>query len=276
MTMERIAVYGKGGVGKSVIATSLSAHYGMSGKSVLHVGCDPKHDSAIRLLDPGAPEIRTVLDVLGSAPHAEATNEILSTGRHGIHVCEAGGPAPGLGCGGRGVARTIEYLDEAEFLSSGGYDVVVFDVLGDVVCGGFAAPLRAGFAQKLVIVVSEEPMAVFAANNIARAVLSYHRNGVVLAGLVVNLRSASSSWAHLERFASAIGTGILGVVPRETQIMDAEREQKTIVEFAPDAEVSRSLTSIADRLERMSTKDVPLPTPMQDGELFEFMRSWDT
>ncbi|MDF1564790.1 MAG: AAA family ATPase [Deltaproteobacteria bacterium] len=272
--MERIAIYGKGGVGKSVVATSLSAHFGMSGKRVLHVGCDPKHDSAIRLLEPEAGDVRTILDVLGNNPHAEATTEILNIGRHGIHACEAGGPPAGLGCGGRGVARTIEYLDEVEFLEEGNYDVVIFDVLGDVVCGGFAAPLRSGFAEKVAIVVSEEPMAIFAANNIARAVVSYHRNGVVLAGLIVNLRGKDVDYSHIEHFAKEINTKILGVVQRDERIMQAEREQKTIVEFAPDSASAEGLTALAGVLQTIDVSDTPLPTPMEDGVLYEFMRTW--
>ena len=273
--MERIAIYGKGGVGKSVFATSMSAHYAMAGKKVLHVGCDPKHDSAMRLLDSQS-EVRTILDVLGDNPHSEITNEILNLGRHGIHACEAGGPPAGLGCGGRGVARTIEYLDETDFLHSGGYDVVVFDVLGDVVCGGFAAPLRRGFAEKLVIVVSEEPMAVFAANNIARAVLAYERNGVVLAGLVVNLRGGNVDLAPLDGFAERIGTRVLGVIEREVLIMEAEQQQKTIVEYAPESNAARAMAEVADLVLDLRPENVKSPTPMEDNGLLEFLRGWGT
>jgi len=271
--MERIAIYGKGGVGKSVVATNLSVCYATSGKRVLHVGCDPKHDSAIRLLD-GTSHVRTVLDVLKDDPHAEITNEILNIGRHGIHACEAGGPPAGLGCGGRGVARTIEYLDETQFLDSGNYEVVVFDVLGDVVCGGFAAPLRAGFAEKVVIVASEEPMAIFAANNIARAVVAYQRNGVVLAGLVANLRGQNVDVAPIERFAEHLGTRVLAVVERDPLIITAEQHQRTILEYAPDSNAARAMKDLGAALVDLRTKDVPPPTPMTDEALFDFLRTW--
>ena len=275
MGTEKIAIYGKGGIGKSVIATALSAHYGMSGQRVLHVGCDPKHDSAVRLLEAGAGPVRTILEVLGNNAFAEATQEILNVGRYGIHACEAGGPPAGMGCGGRGVARTIEYLDETEFLVSGNYDVVLFDVLGDVVCGGFAAPLRDGFAQKLVIVVSEEPMAVFAANNIARAVISYQRNGVVLAGLVVNLRGKDVDWSHLRKFADALGTRILGVIERSPAIMEAERKMQTIVEYAPESNAAKSIVELARKLVELPVAEIPPPKPMTDEVLYEFMRTWE-
>lgn len=271
--MEKIAIYGKGGVGKSVVATGLSAHYGMSGKRVLHVGCDPKHDSAVRLLDDRRP-VKTVLEVLGNRPDAETTREILNLGRHGIHACEAGGPPAGLGCGGRGVARTIEYLDEAGFLQSEDYDVAMFDVLGDVVCGGFAAPLRDGFAEKVVIVASEEPMALFAANNISRAVVSYSRNGVVLAGIVANLRTRDARREHIEKFAEKIGTRVLTVIERDPRVMEAEQSQLTIVEHAPDCNSAKAITHLGDRLLEIEKASLQPPRPMADEEFFDFMRTW--
>jgi len=268
---ERIAVYGKGGIGKSVVATTLSAAYAMAGKRVLHVGCDPKHDSAVRLLD-GYRDVRTVLDVLGEDPSA-ATADVLNRGRHGIDCCEAGGPPAGLGCGGRGVARTIEHLDELGLLRSGDYDVAMFDVLGDVVCGGFAAPLRDGFAQKVVIVASEEPMALYAANNIARAVQAYRRNGVGLAGIVLNLRGSDSDRQLVERFCETLGTTILATIMRDQQIIDAERIGRTIVEHAPESESARALQLLAESLLQIDASVLPQPRPMADNDFFEFMRT---
>ncbi len=269
--MDRIAIYGKGGVGKSVVATSLSAHYARQGKRVLHVGCDPKHDSAVRLID-GDRAIVTVLDALANNPNITSTEAILHTGRHGIHCCEAGGPEPGVGCGGRGVARTLEFLDEMEVITDGGYDVVVFDVLGDVVCGGFAAPLRQGFAEKVLIVLSEEPMALFAANNISKAIHTYHANGVVLAGLVANLRTEGVDRDFLERFASRLGTQVLAYIPRDPLIIAAERERKTVVEFAPDSQSAKAFASLAERILSIDKGTLSLPKPLNDQAFFEFIR----
>jgi len=270
--METIAVYGKGGVGKSVVATSLSAHFAISGKRVLHVGCDPKHDSAQRLLETSA-NIRTVMEILRDDPESAGSADLLTRGRYGIDCCEAGGPAPGVGCGGRGVARMIETLDEMQLLQSGRYDVALFDVLGDVVCGGFAAPLRDGFAKKVIIVVSEEPMAIFAANNIARAIEIYRNNGVCLAGLVVNLRSKDADIEPLRRFAARINTTVLAVVERDLRIMAAERQQRTIVEFAPESPAAQAFRVLGTALEAIHSEQMPLPTPMSDEELFEFLRA---
>ncbi len=269
--VDKIAVYGKGGIGKSVVATGLSACYAMEGLRVLHVGCDPKADSAMRLVDEGQ-EVRTVLEVVGRNSATVAATDLLTRGRMGIDCCESGGPKPGLGCGGRGVARTLELMDEIDLFESGGYDVVVFDVLGDVVCGGFAAPLRRRFAEKIVVVTSEEPMAMFAANNVSRAVEVYAKNGVALAGLVANLRSEDTDRSNLERFASAMGTRILTYLPRDPRIQSAEVAHRTVVEVAPEAESSRALRDLAEKVRSCSVEALPPPTPMADEALFELLK----
>lgn len=270
---ERIAIYGKGGIGKSVVATSLSASYAKKGMSVLHIGCDPKHDSAVRLMDGGA-SIKTVLEVLGEDPSTLSTHKIIHVGRMGIHCCESGGPKPGLGCGGRGVARTLEFLEEMEVMESGGYDVVMFDVLGDVVCGGFAAPLRQGFAEKVVIVLSEEPMALYAANNISKAISVYHDNGVVLAGMVVNLRGSDYNEKMLEEFAARLSSRILTYIPRDPLIIEAERKRHTVVEYAPQERSAMVFHSLAEEIAAIRSEEVGLPTPMEDEAFYEFIEKW--
>lgn len=269
--MEKIAIYGKGGVGKSVVATSLSAYFGRQGKKVLHVGCDPKHDSAIRLIEGDKP-VLTVLDALSSNPNIASTESIIHRGRYEIDCCEAGGPAPGLGCGGRGVARTLEFLEEMDVFASGDYDTIVFDVLGDVVCGGFAAPLRQGFAEKVLIVISEESMALYAANNISKAITVYHPNGVVLGGFVASLKSPDADRAMLERFASALNTRILAFIPRDPLISHAERDHKTVFEHAPDSDSARAFETLAQTVIALDPRSLPLPTPLEDEAFFKFVR----
>lgn len=270
--MQRIAIYGKGGVGKSVVATSLSAYYALQNKSVLHVGCDPKCDSAVRLLD-GQGRIPTVLEELAKNPNLASAHSILHTGRHGILCCESGGPEPGVGCGGRGVAKTLEFMDEMEVISGGEHDAVVFDVLGDVVCGGFAAPLRRGFAQKILIVVSEEPMALFAANNISKAVNTYRRNGVFLGGFVANLKSGDADRAMIERFAEALSTRVLAFIPRDTLVQSAERQRLTVIETAPEESTAAvALAALAEEVLTITPDGLPLPTPLGDEEFFEFIK----
>jgi nitrogenase iron protein NifH len=269
----KVAVYGKGGVGKSVVATGLSACWAQRGRSVLHVGCDPKTDSAVRLMEPG-PKPRTVLEVLGDDPTALSAERILNRGRLGIMCCEAGGPKPGLGCGGRGVARTLEVLEEAEIIETGGYQAVVFDVLGDVVCGGFAAPLRKGFAERVVIVTSEEPMAMYAANNISRAMEVYQPNGVVLAGLVVNLRGSEDQAEMFQAFAERLSTRVLATIPRDPAILAGERKRLTVIEASPDAPAAAALGALADTLEGLSPAEIALPTPMEDEDFYSFVEQW--
>ncbi len=270
--MERIAIYGKGGVGKSVVATSLSACYARAGHRVLHVGCDPKHDSAVRLVD-GKGSIPTVLDVLADDPNVTSTDRILHEGRYGIQCCEAGGPEPGVGCGGRGVARTLEFLEEMNVLDPDRYDTVLFDVLGDVVCGGFAAPLRQGFARKVIIVVSEEPMALFAANNISKAIHVYQPNGLALAGFVASLKSPDADRAMIERFAATLSTRVLAFIPRDPLILAAERERRTVVEFAPESASALAFVRLSETVLGIDPDAVPLPTPLSDDAFFEFIRS---
>jgi nitrogenase iron protein NifH len=271
--MLRIAIYGKGGVGKSVVATNLSALLAQAGKAVLHVGCDPKHDSAVRLLQDGA-RLRTVLEVLGDSATVASQEAIVQVGRLGIHCCESGGPQPGLGCGGRGVARMLEYMDEAELLEAGHYDAVIFDVLGDVVCGGFAAPLRLGFADQVVIVTSEEPMALYAANNIARAVVAYHGNGVTLAGLVANLRGGDTLPEKLDEFAAHLSTRILATIPRDPKILESERRRRTVVEHTPESPSSVAFHGLLQAIQGLRPARSPLPTPMPDEDFYRFIDSW--
>lgn len=271
---ERIAIYGKGGIGKSVVATSLSACLAMKGRRVLHIGCDPKSDSAVRLMD-RSKKVSTVLEVLGDDASAVSTEHIVHEGRLGIHCCEAGGPPPGLGCGGRGVARTLEFIEDMEVIDSGNYDAVIFDVLGDVVCGGFAAPLRLGFAEKVFIVLSEEPMAMYAANNISRAVEIYQSNGVVLGGLIVNVRDNSAvDMEMLEAFAARLSTRIIGQIPRDPMVMYAERKRLTVVEHAPEAPASQAFGKLADDIVALNGADSRMPTPMEDDEFYKYLEEW--
>lgn len=271
---QLIAVYGKGGIGKSVVATSLSACYAMRDMKVLHIGCDPKVDSAIRLVN-SRDELRTVLDVLGDKQTQVAAQSVIAVGRLGIHCCESGGPPPGLGCGGRGVARTLEFLEDMEVIEEGEYDVVIFDVLGDVVCGGFAAPLRQGFGDKVVIVLSEEPMAVYAANNISRAVRAYEDNGIALAGLVGNLKESSQENMNaLERFAGRLSSQMLGFIPRDGAVIAAERRRRTVVEYAPDSPASVAFNELADKLLAIDKATLDAPSPLGEDEFYEFLESW--
>lgn len=259
--MERIAFYGKGGIGKSTIAAGVSLAMAKQGLRVLHVGCDPKHDSTLTLLDGGP--CTTVIEQLFSQPTGSLRPEhLIMRGKQGIDCIEAGGPESGVGCGGRAISRMFEVLEELGLFSPGRYDAVVFDVLGDVVCGGFAAPLRAGISPKTVIVASEEMMAGYAANNISKAVLHYLQNGVSLAGLVVNLRDNKADRGPIERLAEALSSRILAVIPRTPQIQQAELTGRTILEAGPNTRAARSIRALAAELLAMDPTACEAPTPL--------------
>jgi nitrogenase iron protein NifH len=275
--MERIAIFGKGGIGKSTIAVGLSSAYALEGRKVLHVGCDPKHDSTMGLLQ--GELIETFMDKMirssgGRGQRKFAARELYTRGILGVDCVEAGGPEAGVGCAGRGISLMLETFEETRLLEDGRYDVCLFDVLGDVVCGGFAAPLRKGFAEKILIVVSEELMSLYAANNIAKAVRNYASNGVRLAGLAANIRTRGAATARLEVFARALNTRILEFFPRDAAVVEAEfAGSGTVVQNRPDCGFSRGAKSLARKLLEIAAKDCPLPTPLDDERFYRLWRN---
>jgi len=274
--MERIVALGKVGIGKSTVSANLAAAYALADQRVLLVGCDPKHDVTRSI----APGIEPFMDQVlrrrqeGSIPRFSA-DELCTRGRLGIDCVEAGGPEPGVGCAGRGISLMLETFESSGLLDGDAYDVCLFDVLGDVVCGGFAAPLRQGFGEKVLVVVSEELMSLYAANNIARAVRAYADNGVVLAGLVANLHGEPGSHELVARFAAALGTRVLVHLPRDPAVREAEMTSNTTaVELHPDAPFSLALRELADRLGELATDGTAPPTPLPDSAFFSGEPDW--
>jgi nitrogenase iron protein NifH len=264
--MQRIAFYGKGGIGKSTVAAGVSLALAQAGRRVLHVGCDPKHDSTLVLVPDG--KIRTVIDEIFARRAGELRPEhLIMSGKEGIDCIESGGPQAGLGCGGRAVSRMFEIFDEIGVMNEDRYDVAVFDVLGDVVCGGFAAPLRSSFAPKVAIVLSEEMAAVYAGNNIARGVHHYLDNGVCLAGLVVNKRNNAADVEPIERFARRLNTRILTVVRRDPKVGEAELAGQSILEFAPRSKAASAIRGLAEDLWELDPAACAPPDPMELAEL---------
>ena len=224
-----LAVYGKGGIGKSTVSANLSAALAMAGQKVLQIGCDPKHDST-RLLMHGE-LIPTVLDYLRTVPAAEAdVAAVLRSGVCGIGCIEAGGPQPGVGCAGRGIITAFEFLEKHRVKDP--YDLVLYDVLGDVVCGGFAVPVRREYADAIFLVTSGEYMAIYAANNILRGIRNFdgetHRR---VAGIIFNRRNLTDEAGRVRRFAQAVGLPIVAELPRSPGFAHAEEERKPLMEL---------------------------------------------
>ncbi|MCX5795631.1 MAG: nitrogenase iron protein [Elusimicrobia bacterium] len=264
--MERIALFGKGGGGKSTIATNLSYLYAKSGLRVFHVGCDPKRDSTLRLL--GRRARTSVADVAFPGDPRQA----IERSADGIDCVETGGPVPGVGCAGRGIIMAMEHFERLRLLEEDRYDVAVFDVLGDLVCGGFAAPLRNGFVRKVAVVLSDEPMSLFAANNLARMVCTYAGSGAVLAGLIGNCRyDAEAAQGVLESFAERLGTSLLANFGAEPLVRSAERANQTVSQFAPKSKVSAEFARLAERLRGLDPAALPLPKPLDDAALDRFL-----
>ena len=246
--MRKIAIYGKGGIGKSTVASTLTACLADAGMKVMQIGCDPKADSTMNLL--GGRRVDSVMDVLlANDGYCPDLASIAHEGYGGVVCVEAGGPTPGTGCAGRGIVKTFETLEEFDAFGVYDPDYVFYDVLGDVVCGGFATPIRAGYADEVVIVTSGEKMALYAADNIRRALEGFQGRGYAkLRGLILNSRNVDGELAAVEEFAERIGTRVIGIVPRDPAIQQAEELGMTVQQMDPDLPVSRTFQKIAHSL----------------------------
>ena len=268
--MRRLVVFGKGGIGKSTICTNLSALIAQRGDRVLQIGCDPKHDSHLRhAIDNSVTTVMEAFIARSGTLRPADLKELVVTGGTGVDVLETGGPEPGRGCAGRAVDIVLAVIREPPALTDG-YDVVIFDVLGDVVCGGFSAPIRDEAPSDIILVASEEYMSLYAANNIARGIRNLSNGGGArLIGVVGNKVHDPISAALIERFAAALGTRLLGVLPFSSEIVRVEIDGETIVAAAPDAAVTTAYQSILDAV--LSTADAQrvIPTPLEDGDIRE-------
>jgi nitrogenase iron protein NifH len=249
--MKKLAIYGKGGIGKSTVASCLSASLAAAGHRVMQIGCDPKADSTMSLTG-GHPPV-PVIDYLREHGVCNSLDGIVARGYGGVLCVEAGGPTPGIGCAGRGILAAFEVLKDLGAFELYNPEYVLFDVLGDVVCGGFAAPLREGMADEVIIVSSGEKMSLYAAGTINKALSGFADRGYArLRGIVGNLRGLEGERQRLERFAVDIGTRMLAFIPRDELIGRYEDEGKTIVEGAPDAPLTGLFTDLARSLEAPS------------------------
>lgn len=262
--MRQIAIYGKGGIGKSTTTQNLAAALSELGKKIVVVGCDPKADST-RLVLGGLCQ-KTVLDAVREKEEDEIElDEILFTGFNGIKGCESGGPEPGVGCAGRGIVLAINLLEKL-----GAYredvDYVLYDVLGDVVCGGFAMPIREGKASEIYIVCSGEMMSLYAANNICKGIERYAKSGKTkLGGLLCNSRLVDNEKELVEEFAQKLNTRLVYFIPRDNVVQHAELQKMTVIEYDKDSSQADEYRALAKSIEENSFFSVP--TPLSNEEL---------
>ena len=267
--MKKIAFYGKGGIGKSTTASNVSAAFAEMGRRVCQIGCDPKNDSTRLLLGRICKE--TVLDIEREKKGTAQLSDIVHTGWHDIKCIEAGGPDPGVGCAGRGIIVALERLKTLHAIED--EDIVLYDVLGDVVCGGFAVPIREGYATEIYIVSSGELMSLYAANNIAKGVARFAARGSVrLGGIIGNSRSVEREEELLTAFAARLNTRLIAFVPRAQIVHAAEIRRKTVIEHAPEdaqAEVYRTLARAIE-----TNMGLSVPQSMEFEELEALVESY--
>jgi nitrogenase iron protein NifH len=273
--MRQIAIYGKGGIGKSTIATNLCMALREQGLKVMQVGCDPKRDST-RSLTQGK-LIPTVLETyrehlrMGQDEYAISLEHIVFEGAKGIYCVESGGPEPGIGCAGRGVLTAINILRDLKAFDTYSVDVVVYDVLGDVVCGGFAQPIREGYAREIYLLCSGAFMSIYAANNIAKAIRRLSRRGETgLAGVICN-SSGDEQFEKgvLSEFAQTLGSKLVHFVPRSRVIQACEVESRTVLEHSPRSEEAEVFRELARRV--MGNDRPAIPTPVEELSELEAM-----
>ena len=267
MATRQIAIYGKGGIGKSTTTQNLTAGLAEMGKRVMVVGCDPKADSTRLLL--GNLAQKTVLDTIRENGEDVELSDILREGFGGIKCVESGGPEPGVGCAGRGIITSIGLLEE-----QGAYtddlDYVFYDVLGDVVCGGFAMPMREGKAKEIYIVASGEMMAMYAANNISKGIAKYAvKSGVRLGGIICNSRNCDREKELLSAFAKELGTQLIYFVPRNNVVQRAEINRKTVIQYEPQSPQADEYRALARAIDENT--NFAIPKPMTQERLEEIL-----
>lgn len=268
--LKQIAIYGKGGIGKSTTTSNISAALSKMGYRVMQFGCDPKSDSTNTLR--GGEYIPTVLDTLREKGSVRA-EDVIFEGFNGIYCVEAGGPAPGVGCAGRGIITAVQLFRQQKVFEDLNLDFILYDVLGDVVCGGFAMPIREGIAEHVFTVSSADFMSVYAANNLFKGIKQYSNSGgALLGGIIANSINQQYSKDIIDDFAAQTKTQIMEYVPRSVTVAQCELQGRTTIEGAPDSEQAAIYTRLAEKIAAHEVSHTP--SPLGTAELREWAAKW--
>jgi len=259
---KRIAIYGKGGIGKSTTVANLAASFASDNKKVMVIGCDPKADTTRTLFGKRLP---TILNTIKEKRNLDL-DDVVFTGFNGVFCSESGGPEPGVGCAGRGVIVAMKLLENLEVFIKNQFDIVIYDVLGDVVCGGFAVPLKEDYADEVYIVSSGEYMSLYAANNISKGIKKLNGN---LSGIICNCKGIENEVEIVNSFAEKIGSKVIGIIQRSQLIQTSELEAKTVVEKFPKSNESEDYEKLANSIWNNEYKSYSL-SPMDDDDFENF------
>lgn len=247
--MRRIAIYGKGGIGKSTVSSNVSEAFAEMGHRVIQIGCDPKADSTKLLMGGQSPA--TVLDQIRDG-NTKLSDSVHDTGR-GVFCVECGGPRPGMGCAGRGIIAAFNQLELLDIIGNYRPDIVIYDVLGDVVCGGFAMPIRNGYSRNVFVVTSGEMMSLYAADNIRQAVNGFADDGYAeFSGLIQNSRGIERENEIIDKAAHEMGTDVICRLPRDREVQRGEAVGRTVMRNAPDSEMAENYRRLANEIFRRS------------------------
>ena len=268
--IKQITIYGKGGIGKSTTTSNISAALTTMGYKVMQFGCDPKSDSTNTLRD--GTYIPTVLDTLREKSKVNA-QDVIFQGFNGVYCVEAGGPAPGVGCAGRGIITAVQLFKQQRVFEELDLDVVIYDVLGDVVCGGFAVPIREGIAEHVFTVSSADFMSVYASNNLFKGIHKYSNSGgALLGGVIANSINQDYSREIIDDFVKQTNTQVMQYVPRSVTVTQSELQGKTTIEAAPNSEQAKIYKTLAKRIAEHTDSKVPSPLGVQ--ELKDWASKW--
>jgi nitrogenase iron protein NifH len=274
--VRQIALYGKGGCGKSTVASNLAVCFQEMGKKVMQMGLSPKTDSTVFLLE-GKPQTQNILEYARTVG-VDAANiyDVIVQGTQGIWCAEAGGPAPAEGCAGRGAALALELLTRYDVFSELGVDLVIYDVIADVVCGGFSMPMRGGYAEEVYLVTSGELMALYSANNICSAIADLAHAGVPVrvGGIINNQRGVGKETELVEEFGKKINVPVIGHIPRSDTVQKCESMGGTVVEKASKSPQAQYYRDIAKAILSRTPEDATIPTPIELADIMALLRKY--